>query len=232
MNTRANNLPARENKIYTIKRSDSPVVPGQGWNSTQWQAADTGSLDFYMGGKPAFMPTVNFRLLYDESNIYVIFKVKDRFIKACRRDYHSDVCKDSCVEFFFTPGADTSQGYFNLEMNCIGTLLFYHQKRRDTDKVEVDVKDCRKIKPVSSLSAPIEDEIRRDLTWFVEYSLPLSILPAYAPFEKPGKGVEWRANFYKCGDETSNPHYLTWSKVDLPGPDFHQPDFFGKIIFD
>jgi hypothetical protein len=231
MNTKVSNL-SDECKKYHVKRALEPVVPGSGWDSGQWNAAETGTLDFFMGVKPHFTPEVRFRLLYDDRNIYVIFNVKDRYVKASRQDYHSDVCKDSCVEFFFTPGSDIAQGYFNLEMNSIGAMLLYHQKGRGIDRRDVDVNDCRKIKVASSFSVPTNKEIQRDLTWFVEYSLPLSILPAYAPVKKPAPGVEWRGNFYNCGDETSNPHYLTWSKVDLPKPDFHRPEFFGKIIFD
>ncbi len=43
-------------------------------------------------------------------------------------------------------------------------------------------------------------------------------------------GLEGRANFYKCGDETEFPHYGAWSLRD-GGPDFHRPEFFGSIVF-
>jgi hypothetical protein len=38
--------------------------------------------------------------------------------------YQGDVWTDSCVEFFFTPGPDLDDGYFNIEANCGGTLEF------------------------------------------------------------------------------------------------------------
>ena len=41
-----------------------------------------------------------------------------------------------------------------------------------------------------------------------------------------------RANFYKCGDKTAHPHYLSWSPIDTPKPDFHRPDFFGELLLD
>ena len=41
-----------------------------------------------------------------------------------------------------------------------------------------------------------------------------------------------RANFYKCGDKTAHPHYLSWSPIDTPKPDFHRPEFFGELLFD
>ena len=50
--------------------------------------------------------------------------------------------------------------------------------------------------------------------------------------EKPGTGVSWRANFYKCADKTSHPHWLTWAEIDYPNPKFHLPDFFGRLDFE
>ena len=44
-------------------------------------------------------------------------------------------------------------------------------------------------------------------------------------------GKTMRANFYKCGDKTTKPHFLSWNPIDLPAPDFHRPDFFGEIRF-
>ena len=40
------------------------------------------------------------------------------------------------------------------------------------------------------------------------------------------------ANFYKCGDETQKPHYLSWNPVKTSKPDFHRPEYFGKLIFE
>ena len=57
------------------------------------------------------------------------------------------------------------------------------------------------------------------------------MLRRYAPVALPGPGVSWRANLYQCGDETSHPRWLTWSRVDLPSPDFHRPEFFGTLVF-
>ena len=39
------------------------------------------------------------------------------------------------------------------------------------------------------------------------------------------------ANFYKCADATSMPHYVTWNPVLTDKPDFHRPEFFGELIF-
>ena len=219
-------------KVYTVKKTDTPVSIDADWDKPVWADAEIAEVGYYMGDKPEHRPRVQFRLMYDESNIYVIFKVDDRYVRAVREDYQGMVCRDSCVEFFFTPGGDVSEGYFNLETNCIATMLLHHQKGRGVDVAAVSAEDARKIEIASTLSGPIEQEIKQDLCWLLEYRFPFSVMEKYAAVEMPASGVEWRANFYKCGDETSKPHWLTWSRIDLPRPDFHQPRFFGKLIFE
>ena len=48
---------------------------------------------------------------------------------------------------------------------------------------------------------------------------------------KDVKGKTFRANFYKCGDKLTVPHYVTWSPVETVKPDYHQPEYFGNIKF-
>jgi hypothetical protein len=184
-----------------------------------------------MGERPAHFPRVQGRLLYDEASLYVIFRVEDCFIRAVAPAHQDAVFRDSCVEFFFTPGPDVSRGYFNLEMNCGGTMLFHHQiiprQGKPLSPAELD-----RIEIARTLPKIVDPEIAEPTTWIVEYRLPLNLLEPYAlDLCRPAPGVRWRVNFYKCADRTSHPHWLTWAPVEHPKPDFHRPQSFGTIEF-
>jgi hypothetical protein len=45
-------------------------------------------------------------------------------------------------------------------------------------------------------------------------------------------GLKATANFYKCGDGTPEPHFVTWNPVGTENPDYHRPEFFGKVLFE
>jgi hypothetical protein len=45
-------------------------------------------------------------------------------------------------------------------------------------------------------------------------------------------GATLRANFYKCGDELQVPHFLSWNPIGVETPDFHRPEFFGKLVLE
>jgi hypothetical protein len=201
------------------------------WDKPAWRNAEPVTLACFMGDRPSHFPNTQTRVMYDYGHLYVIFRVEDRYVKAVAQGYQSPVYLDSCVEFFFTPGTDVSQGYFNLETHCGGALLFQHQTARGKDTVRIADSDLDQIEVAHSLPSLITDEIQEPTTWTLEYRLPLSIIAKYAPWTKPCPGAVWKANFYKCADNTSHPHWLTWSPVNRPEPDFHRPEFFGALSF-
>ena len=217
--------------IYEVLPCKKEIKIDADWNKPVWKESRAIKLENYMGEKPEHFPAVEMKMRYDNNNIYVIFKVDDRYVRAIAKETNGRVWEDSCVEFFFTPGPDTRSGYFNLETNCIGTFLLQYHNRIANNDGFVSSKHNKGIEIKSSIDFSVEEEYTDPLTWYLEYRLPVEFLKYYLPFEQPAPGVKWRANFYKCGDKTSHPHWLTWAPVDFPQPKFHLPEFFGTIVF-
>lgn len=220
-------------KQAVIRRAAEPITIDAEWDKPAWNMVEPITLNLVMGQEPAHKPLTQVKLAWDDDFVYVIFRVEDHYVRAVATEHQQMVCQDSCVEFFFTPGNDISKGYFNLEVNCIGTMLMYHQIARGQNRQVVDVADLQSIQVATSLlkGQLIDPEIHRSTIWTVEYAVPLQMLARYAPVSTPENGTVWRANFYKCADKTSRPHWLTWSKIPLPNPDFHQPSYFGSLEF-
>lgn len=217
---------------YLVSKTDTSPVINAEWDKEIWENTKTITLQNYMGEKPVHFPQTRLKLRYDEENIYVIFNVSDKYVKAVEKKINGKVWQDSCVEFFFSPGPDTERGYFNFEANCKGVFLFKYHTDTYTTEGFVRPEDYEKIRISHSLKRCVEEEITEDTEWQLEFSIPFSILSNYMEVEQPGPGVSWRANFYKCADKTSHPHWLTWAFVDHPKPKFHLPEFFGKLDFE
>ena len=220
-----------EARSYVVHRAAAPLPAVADWEAPAWRSLPALAVDLPAGKIPEHRPRTLARLCWDEQFLHVIFQVHDRYVRAVAERYQDRVCTDSCVELFFTPGADLGQGYFNIEMNCGGTALFRHQLGRSTGRKEVSEEDGRLLEAAHTLPSRVDPELPGPVTWVVCYRVPFDVLARYAPVDRPRAGVEWRANLYKCGDATSHPHWLTWSPMDLPAPDFHRPEFFGTLRF-
>jgi len=217
--------------MYEVTKLSDPIQINANWDKQAWQNIPALHIKNYMGDKPDHFPEVAGKLAYDDQAIYVIFKVQDQYVRAVAKKHQDGVYKDSCVEFFFSPETHSKNGYFNLEMNCSGKMLFHHQLLPRTGSKHISPEDIDQIKVAHSLPDMIDPEITKPTTWTVEYRIPFEILKKYHDLEAPKSGDIWRANLYKCGDDTSHPHWLTWAPVDFPRPNFHLPEFFGELKF-
>lgn len=221
-------------KTYTVKKADQKIDIDADPGKPVWRNIEAIRIEYIQPPVPAdgFLPVTTVKAAYDDDHLYVIFIVQDRYVRAAATKIHGEVWKDSCVEFFFTPHRQGGSAYFNLETNCCGVFLLRHQAAPNQDIRFVDLDDCRRIKIASSLKPPITGEITEPTDWTIEYSIPFDILEKYSDIERPAPGVEWNANFYKCADDSSHPHWLTWSEVPSEKPNFHQPQHFGTLKFE
>jgi len=218
---------------YRVARMSPGQVLDGDWDGSFWKFVLPLRLSHAMGACPDHFPNTQLKLVYDDLSLIFIFRVEDQFVRAMAQHHQEAVYKDSCVEFFFTPGSEVSQGYFNFEINCGGKMLFHFQKVPRTESVLVAEVDLAKIEVTHSLPDRIEEELDRPIVWIIQCKMPFKILKSYFPnLQTPRPGVRWRANFQKCADDSSHPHWLTWAKINHPVPDFHRPQDFGTLTFE
>ena len=222
-------------EIYEILKTKKPIKIDANWDKRQWKKVKPITITNFLRDRdiPAFKPEAQAKMVYDNDNLYVIFRVKDKYVKSITDRNNGPVWRDSAVEFFFSPDVENPRIYFNIETNCGGYVLFHHNNPTDrSQNKQLTDEDIAQLEIAHSMPAIVDPEITGEVTWTIEYKVPLDLLRKYSPITTPAKGVEWRANFYKIAEITSNPHYITWSKVDhRPNPSFHSPDVFGRLIF-
>jgi hypothetical protein len=216
---------------YEVVRARKAVKIDADWNKAVWKKTKPVVIEKYMGAIPPFKPTVEAKMMYDDANVYVIFRVQDKHVRSLVQEYNGNVSGDACVEFFFSPDSSLPERYFNLEVNAGGTPLIFYVTKPWTGFQKLEAEDIKQIEIAHSLPEKIDPEISEPVTWTLEYRIPLSMLKKFSNVTDPKPGVVWKANFYKTASQSSNPHWITWSYVDNPKPNFHLPQFFGTLIF-
>ncbi len=175
----------------------------------------------------SYKPEVHFAIAWSPGYIVLKYYVRESVIRARFTEDNAPVWKDSCVEFFVAPGDDSL--YYNFEINCIGTCLAEKgHSRSPREKLQPEV--IEHIKRYPSLGVAPFEEKTGDFSWDLLVILPVTSFVEHH-VDEDLSGKTFRANFYKCGDELSKPHYLTWKPIDTPQPDYHRPEFFREIRF-
>jgi hypothetical protein len=178
-------------------------------------------------------PQTSARLLYGANGLHGIFSVRDRFVRCIRTNYMDEVWKDSCVEFFVQPKPD--KGYFNFEFNCGGAFLccYITDPARAPggfkDFVRVPASVAAQIRCEATLPRIVDPELDQPVNWSLQFYIPFAMLEEFVGPIGPVPGQAWRGNFFKCGDETSHPHWASWAPVDELN--FHRPQCFGTLEF-
>ncbi|MFC1761031.1 carbohydrate-binding family 9-like protein [Planctomycetota bacterium] len=217
---------------YTVVRAREANAADAVWEKPFWQSVPALSLEHAHSDSSAHRPLTKAKVAYDEEALSLIFSVQNDFIRAATTTLHGPVWQDSCVEFFWAPyGGQETKAYYNLEINCGGTLLLQHHAGPRQETRFIDARQCRCITIASSVSEPLPQETTEPSTWTLEVILPFSVFAQDLLFVPAGPGVIWRANFYKCADHSTRPHWLSWSPVSSGRPDFHRPDCFGALHF-
>jgi hypothetical protein len=219
--------------IYAIHPANPRPGLQDRWEGAAWRHVPALPIAHFRPESSSHRPFTQVRLLADDQRIYGLFRVEDRFVHCVHTGFQSPVYKDSCVEFFVQPCPE--KGYFNFEFNCGGAILasYITDATRTADGFEaferLSPEDGARIAVWASLPAVVSPEITGKTTWFLAFQIPLDLLSQYVGPLHPGEDALWRANFYKCGDETSHPHWAAWHPVDALN--FHLPHCFGQLMF-
>ncbi|MBO5648355.1 MAG: hypothetical protein J6S76_00410 [Clostridia bacterium] len=152
---------------------------------------------------------------------YARLTCEEKNPRAVHGGFYSEVYKDSCLEMFAI-WDDQSDRYVNVEMNSIGASLAAFGPDR-YDRTPID----------RIIGHPFEVQAdRNENAWSVTVRIPLEDLCTLYGMssDKFVPGYVIRGNFYKCGDDCEIAHYIMWNPVETENPDYHRPEFFGKMV--
>lgn len=222
---------------YVVHRASASPTLADPWSSEDvWATADVAEVRHFHAKSSDHRPVTRCKVMHHENALHVAFQVQDRYVRCVHERYQDMVSRDSCVEFFIEPMP--GRGYFNFEWNCGGAMLLYFIE----DPTRVPDAFFRKFTPVpaaiagrvrttTSLPPRVEPEITEPVTWTLRSVIPVGLFGEFLGPLGDLSGQRWRGNFFKCGDQTSHPHWASWSPIGEVLR-FHQPQFFAPILFE
>lgn len=169
---------------------------------------------------------VSVTLVHDNYNVFIYYQIEGEKLRAANTEDNMPVWQDSCVEFFMKRIDENV--YRNFEFNVLGVLLAAEHETRNIS-ARLSEKAMASIKRFSNVSHYYQSGTELS-NWSLLAEIPKDVIGFDMETNLSGESI--KANFYKCADESSEPHYISWSPIDTPKPDFHVPQFFKQLTFE
>ena len=185
------------------------------------------NVDSYVwGGAERAYPTYG-QLVYaktgdEKTGLYIHLFCEEKNPVSKEKQLDGMVCMDSCMEFFFSvrePGSKDMH-YLNIESNSLGvTFISFGESRYG--RVFLNALGIERF----PTSVNIGDD-----GWEVFVFVPEESLKKVFGLSDINENTEMMGNFYKC-DENANAPFGSWAPIVALAPDFHRPEYFGRIVF-
>ena len=176
-----------------------------------------------------YRPAVQLFIGYSGEYLWLHYQVENDFFRAMAKGDQGSVWEDSCVEFFLSTETEKYKNNFseqeiayrNFEFNASGVCLSAFGTKSDREFLKTN--EMGQILRFPGRLATEMPQEGSEFDWELAVAIPLALLGLEA-------GSSFWANFYKCGDLTTKPHFLSWKEISSEEPDFHLPEFFGEAV--
>lgn len=174
-----------------------------------------------------YLPSVNFAVAHNRTNLLIHYRVTEkRTLGTIVNDMHA-VFEDSCCEFFCMNEGDSL--YYNIESNCIGTMLMACGTDR-YNRSHIPVKNLQSIDRWASLGRDSIGLIEQETHWEIALTVPITAFWRHNYSTLSDK--TFLVNVYNCVGKIGDRQYVTWNPIDTPKPDFHRTEYFRRLYFE
>jgi len=219
-----------EDKTVVVKKAGAPVSVDGKLDEPGWrQALVDGGAFYATDGKPIpATEKVEAGMLFDDENLYLAFKVKDKDLQTPYTSRDSTLWSGGkrgaadVTEIFFDPDAD-GKNYLELQLSPAGIIFdavfdsYRNPAWKKASAVNLDFKHQVVLDGTLNDKAP-------DQGYTVEVAIPWKELPGLE--KAPDKSRRFSINFFRLSN--SGTWAAAWSPV---GNDFHDMLLAGRVTF-
>ncbi len=183
-------------------------------------------IDSFLWEKDGYSRPESYASLFgiEGDGIHALLWSYEKDIRSECTERDDPVYTDSCLELFLMPVEGDSR-YINIEVNPKGVFLSQIGTCRE-DRVFI-----KELTDLATEVCPMQIETEGEKAWGCEIVISEKLISALYQTDFHICEGEMKGNFYKCAELSPAPHFGAAFPVKTENPDFHRPEFFGKIIF-
>jgi len=222
---------ARQRKLTAYQATTPPTMDGK-LNEPDWRKArPSKALGTPDGRSLAPRHLTQFRMMWDDTNLYVGASCRDDDIYNDKTGRDASLWEQDVVEIYLDPGSD-GKDYIELQVSPAEQIFDAVFATHRTPKWE----EAAKALTLKGLVAKVDldgtlnqrADTSADRRWSVEVQIPWAELPGVDG--PPADGASWSANFYRIDVKSPKRDGFmgAWSPA---GGDFHNTSGFGTLTF-
>lgn len=182
-----------EQPIFKVSKTTQAITIDGKMNEEIWAHTEARTFDnFYRIDKPDDQQRTTFRMLWDEKNLYLFYKMEDKFLTARETKRDGEPYLDDCAEIFFITVPDSLDTHFGYEFNLYKASNdfvyfndFYQGEhgilKTFNPEFEVEV----------TYDGTVNDNSDIDKGWMMEIAIPISNFDGLGKFVPVEVGNKW-----------------------------------------
>jgi hypothetical protein len=220
--------------VYQVFRAKGPVTVDGKLDEATWKDAEVQSFNyFYRGDKPYEKQNSEFRMLWDDENLYLFYICQDTSLTARETKPDGRPYLDDCAEFFCLPIPDSLNFHFGFEINITKAAYDYVMLWKYFNNRHFFVPGYNPAyKYEVTYDGTINNDKDKDKMWQMEIAIPWV---AFSNFTgRPRAGAKWAFQAVRQDRNFVDDRFRSTSTLfpiyDIK-LDVHQPNRFGIMEF-
>lgn len=222
--------------VYKVSRVREPIIVDGRMDEVSWKNAEVQSFNyFYRGDKPFEKQYSKFRMLWDDTNLYLFYECEDTSLTARETNFDGRTYLDDCAEFFVIPAPDSVYMHFGFEINItevrydyIVLWKFYNNRTFFISGYNPEYK----VKAI--YNGTLNNDKDKDKGWTMEFGIPMSAFSNFNGVARAKPGVKWAFQAVRQDRNYTDDRFRSTSTLfpiyDIR-KDVHQPSRFGLMEF-
>lgn len=225
-----------EQPVYRVAKASEPIIVDGRMDEAVWEKAEAVPLsNFFRLDKPVEKQNTKFRMLWDDTNIYLFYECNDTSLTARETRFDGRTYMDDCAEFFVVPIPDSVYMHFGFEINItevrydyIVLWKYYNNRTFFLNGYNPEYK----VKAI--YNGTLNNDTDKDSGWTMEFAIPISVFSNISMVTRPSPGARWAFQAVRQDRNAVDDRFRSTSTL-YPIYNFrldvHQPSRFGLMEF-
>ena len=222
--------------VYKVSRAREAVSIDGKMDEPSWKNAEVQSLNYFFRlDKPVEKQNSKFRMLWDDTNLYLFYECEDTSLTARETNFDGRTYMDDCAEFFVVPVPDSIYMHFGFEINITEVRYDYLVLWKYYNNRTFFISGYNPEYKVKAIcDGTINNDKDKDKGWSMEFAIPFSAFSNISSVTRPKPGARWAFQAVRQDRNSVDDRFRSTSTlfpIYIYRLDVHQPNRFGLFEF-